>query len=353
MKNMVSYYQGKKVFITGHTGFKGSWLCHILSSWGAEVLGFSSGQPTEPSLFELSDTEKLVKSEIGDIRDFEHLSKTYKSFLPDIVIHLAAQPLVRESYADPRYTYETNVLGTVNLLECIRLYPSASSVLNVTTDKVYENKEWEWGYRESEALNGFDPYSNSKSCSDIATQSYIKSFFYRETSPAISIARAGNVIGGGDFSKDRIIPDSVEACSKNEVIHVRNPYSIRPYQHVLEPLSAYLWIIFRQASDHSLADCYNVGPNEDDCVTTGKLVSLFCDAWGQEAKWETKAEKNAVHEANFLKLDCSKIKSRLGWYPIWNIDDAVSNTVEWSKAWLAGESVSDVMDRQIKKYFGF
>ena len=238
MKNMVSYYQGKKVFVTGHTGFKGSWLCHILSSWGADVLGYSNGLPTEPGLFELSGTEKLVRSEIGDIRDFEHLSKTYKSFLPDIVIHLAAQPLVRESYADPRYTYETNVIGTVNLLECIRLYPSASSVLNVTTDKVYENKEWEWGYREIEALNGFDPYSNSKSCSDIATQSYIKSFFSRETSPAISIARAGNVIGGGDFSKDRIIPDSVEACSKNEVIHVRNPYSIRPYQHVLEPLSA-------------------------------------------------------------------------------------------------------------------
>lgn len=353
MKNMVSYYKGKKVFITGHTGFKGSWLCHILSSWGADVLGYSNGLPTEPSLFELSGTEKLVRSEIGDIRDFEHLSKTYKSFLPDIVIHLAAQPLVRESYADPRYTYETNVMGTVNLLECIRLHPSASSVLNITTDKVYENKEWEWGYREIEALNGFDPYSNSKSCSDIATQSYIKSFFSRKTSPAISIARAGNVIGGGDFSKDRIIPDSVEACSKNKVIHVRNPYSIRPYQHVLEPLSAYLWIIFRQASDHSLADCYNVGPNEDDCVTTGKLVSLFCEAWGEGAKWETKAEKNAVHEANFLKLDCSKIRSRLGWYPIWNIDNAVSNTVEWSKAWLAGESVSDVMDRQIKKYFGF
>lgn len=353
MKNMVSYYQGKKVFVTGHTGFKGSWLCHILSSWGADVLGYSNGLPTEPSLFELSGTEKLVRSEIGDIRDFEHLSKTYKSFLPDIVIHLAAQPLVRESYADPRYTYETNVMGTVNLLECIRLYPSASSVLNVTTDKVYENKEWEWGYREIEALNGFDAYSNSKSCSDIATQSYIKSFFSRETSPAISIARAGNVIGGGDFSKDRIIPDSVGACSKNEVIHVRNPYSIRPYQHVLEPLSAYLWIIFRQASDHSLADCYNVGPNEDDCVTTGKLVSLFCEAWGEGAKWETKAEKNAVHEANFLKLDCSKIKSRLGWYPIWNIDNAVYNTVEWSKAWLAGENVFNVMARQIKKYFGF
>lgn len=199
MKELMSFYKGKKVFVTGHTGFKGTWLCHILATCGAEVLGYSEGFPTNPSLYKLAKTDNLVKSQIGDIRDFELLSKTYKDFLPDIVIHLAAQPLVRESYSFPRYTYETNVMGTVNLLECIRLFPSAFSVLNVTTDKVYENKEWEWGYRETEALNGYDPYSNSKSCSDIVTQSYIKSFFYDSGSPAISIARAGNVIGGGGF----------------------------------------------------------------------------------------------------------------------------------------------------------
>lgn len=353
MKELSSFYKGKKVFVTGHTGFKGTWLCHILATCGAEVLGYSDGFPTNPSLYKLAKTDNLVKSQIGDIRDFELLSKTYKDFLPDIVIHLAAQPLVRESYSFPRYTYETNVMGTVNLLECIRLFPSAFSVLNVTTDKVYENKEWEWGYRETEALNGYDPYSNSKSCSDIVTQSYIKSFFYDSGSPAISIARAGNVIGGGDFSKDRIIPDSVKACCNKQAIFVRNPFSIRPYQHVLEPLSAYLWILYKQSIDRSLADSYNVGPNEDDCVTTKELVSLFCEAWGEGARWESKAQKNALHEANFLKLDCSKIKSRLGWHPIWNIRQAVDATVDWSKVWQSGNDVSSEMDIQIKKYFGF
>lgn len=351
MKDIANFYKGKKVLITGHTGFKGTWLCHILSLWGARVTGYSNEIPTDPSLYELSNTDSLVDSRIGDIRDLENLRSVYENCKPEIVIHLAAQPLVRESYSRPLYTYETNVLGTVNLLECIRNFPCAKSVLNVTTDKVYENKEWEWGYRENEPLNGFDPYSNSKSCSDIITQSYIKSFFNEEKSPAISIARAGNVIGGGDFSKDRIIPDCVQACAEHKSINVRNPYSIRPYQHVLEPLAAYLLILSVQAQNSALAGSYNVGPNEEDCVTTGKLVDIFCKAWGEGASWVSNTEKHAVHEARFLKLDCSKIKSRLNWSPSWNIARAVDETVKWSKVWLCGGDVEAEMKRQINEFF--
>ena len=350
MKNMVSYYQGKKVFVTGHTGFKGSWLCHILSSWGADVLGYSNGLPTEPSLFELSGTEKLVRSEIGDIRDFEHLSKTYKSFLPDIVIHLAAQPLVRESYADPRYTYETNVMGTVNILECIRQTDSVRSFLNVTTDKVYHNREWEWGYREDDPLDGFDPYSNSKSCSELVTHSYKNSFFM-DGAPAVSTARAGNVIGGGDFAADRIIPDCIRAALEGKPIPVRNPHSTRPFQHVLEPLYAYLMIAAMQYEESRYSGYYNVGPDDRSCLTTGELADLFCTAWGNGAAWENLCQ-GGPHEANFLKLDCSRIRNRLGWKPRWQVDEAVVNTAKWYQAWLAGQNMAEYTDCQIKEYFG-
>lgn len=266
------------------------------------------------------------------------------------MLHLAAQPIVRDSYKEPRDTYETNVMGTVNLLECVRISDTVRSVLNVTTDKVYHNKEWIWGYRENDPLDGYDPYSNSKSCSELVTHSYVSSFFSGDSAPAVSTARAGNVIGGGDFANDRIIPDCVRAMQAGRAIRVRNPYSIRPYQHVLEPLFAYLMIAARQYEDKRLSGWYNVGPDDCDCVTTGQLVNLFCDKWGAGARWENQAETNAPHEANFLKLDCSKIKAVLGWKPAWHIDEAVEMTVRWSKRWLAGEDIPAVMDEQISTY---
>ena len=265
------------------------------------------------------------------------------------MFHLAAQPIVRESYINPKETYEINVQGTVNLLECVRQSESVRSVVNVTTDKVYDNQEWEWGYRENDRLDGYDPYSNSKSCSELATHSYIRSFF-KDQGVAVSTMRAGNVIGGGDFSKDRIIPDCVRAVQRKEKIVVRNPYSVRPYQHVLEPLHAYLMAAWQQAVHPEYAGCYNVGPEEKDCITTGELVQLFCEKWGPEASWETQS-LGGPHEAGFLKLDCSKIKSRFSWKPVWDIEKAVEKTVEWTKAYMHKESVSECMDRQIKEFW--
>ncbi len=348
MMDILEFYRGKRVFVTGHTGFKGSWLCRILLRAGAQVTGYSLEPPTQPNLFELADLQENMTSIIADVRDFETLYASFCQAKPQIVLHLAAQPIVRDSYRNPRYTYETNVMGTVNLLECVRLCGGVQSVLNVTTDKVYHNREWVWGYREEEMLDGFDPYSNSKSCSELVTHCYKNSFFSNEDAPAISTARAGNVIGGGDFANDRIIPDCVRAMQNKEVIGVRNPYSTRPYQHVLEPLFAYLMIAAMQAQDKKYAGWYNVGPDECDCVTTGTLVQMFCDQWGDGASWQNKAEQNAPHEANFLKLDCSKIKACFGWKPRWHIEKAIEMTCLWSKAYLAGEKISDVMDEQIE-----
>lgn len=344
----MNFYKGKKVFVTGHTGFKGSWLCRILLNAGAEVTGYSLPAPTEPNLFSMSNLEKEMNSVIGDIRDAENLKKCIHTSQPEIVLHLAAQPIVRESYQSPAYTYETNVMGTVNILECVRQSSSVKSFLNVTTDKVYQNNEWHWGYRENEPLDGFDPYSNSKSCSELVTHSYKNSFF-ADGSVAVSTARAGNVIGGGDFAKDRIIPDCVRAIQNNETIIVRNPYSTRPYQHVLEPLFAYLMIAQKQQENGKYAGWYNVGPDECDCLTTGKLVDLFCKTWGKGASWENRSV-SGPHEANFLKLDCSKIKAILGWKPTWHITEAVDNTCRWTKAWLDGQDIPAEMDRQILKY---
>lgn len=346
----LSFYKGKKVFVTGHTGFKGSWLCKILVNAGAEVTGYSLNPPTKPSLFELSDLEKEMKSIIGDVRDFDTLKSSLEETQPEIVFHLAAQPIVRDSYKDPRYTYETNVMGTVNILECVRLIPSIKSVLNITTDKVYKNNEWEWGYRENEPLDGYDPYSNSKSCSELVTHSYKNSFFI-DGKVAVSTARAGNVIGGGDFANDRIIPDCVRAMASNQVIGVRNPYSTRPYQHVLEPLSVYLMIAQKQYEDSKYQGYYNVGPDDCDCVTTGDLVDLFCKYWGEEAKWQNQAEENAPHEANFLKLDCSKIKSTFGWKPRWHIDECMDMTCRFSKVYLSNGDISEEMNKEIKYFF--
>ncbi|MBR4131683.1 MAG: CDP-glucose 4,6-dehydratase [Oscillospiraceae bacterium] len=346
----LSFYRGRRVFVTGHTGFKGSWLCRMLTGAGAIVTGYSLEPSAYPNLFSLAALEPGMHSVIGDVRDFDRLLAAFQEARPEIVFHLAAQPLVRDSYRDPKYTYETNVLGTVNLLECVRRTEGVRSVLNVTTDKVYLNREWCWGYREDEPLDGYDPYSNSKSCSELVTHSYVRSFFSGADAPAVSTARAGNVLGGGDFAKDRIIPDCVRAMQAGRTIGVRNPDSTRPYQHVLEPLSAYLLIAQRQYEDRHFAGYYNVGPDECDCVTTGELVTLFCDCWGEGAAWADQAEENAPHEANFLKLDCSRIKTVLGWRPRWHIAECMEMTCRFSKLWLAGGSVPAEMDKEIREY---
>ena len=343
-----TFYKYKKVFVTGHTGFKGSWLCKILSSFGAEVCGYSLYPSTEPSLFEIAKVENDINSHIGDIRDYYSLKKTFDEFKPEIVLHLAAQPIVRDSYKEPAYTYETNVMGTVNLLECIRLSNCVKSFLNVTTDKVYLNREWDRGYKEDDMLDGYDPYSNSKSCSELVTHSYKNSFF-NGSDIAISTARAGNVIGGGDFSNDRIIPDCVRAAMNNEDIIVRNPYSTRPYQHVLEPLFAYLMIAAKQYEDNNYAGWYNVGPDDRDCFETGKLVDLFIKHWNGNLKWINQYD-GGPHEANFLKLDSSRIKKVFGWKPKWDLDTAVQKTVEWTKCYLNDENISDCMNNQINEY---
>ena len=337
------------MLVTGHSGFKGSWLCKLLVRLGADVTGYSLAPGTNPSLFDLADIGEICNSIIGDVRDFELLQKVFDETNPEIVLHLAAQPIVRDSYKEPRYTYETNVMGTVNVMECVRNCPSVKSFLNVTTDKVYLNKEWAWGYREDDMLDGFDPYSNSKSCSELVTHSYKNSFF-QDGAVAISTARAGNVIGGGDFANDRIIPDCVRAAVSGQKIIVRNPHSTRPYQHVLEPLFAYLMICAKQYEDNSFAGWYNVGPDDQDCFKTGALVDLFVKHWGNGLEWETPSSVEGPHEANFLKLDCSKIKSVYSWSPRWNLDSAISKVVEWSKCWQSGESVNACMDMQIDEY---
>lgn len=345
----LTWFQNKNILITGHTGFKGSWLCKILVDAGAKVTGYSLEAPTTPNLFELCGVADQMNSIIGDIRDREHLMQVFDDVQPEIVMHLAAQPIVRDSYKDPVYTYETNVMGTVNVCEAVRLHPCVKSFLNVTTDKVYQNKEWEWGYRENEPLDGYDPYSNSKSCSELVTHSYINSF-YCDMDVAASTARAGNVIGGGDFANDRIIPDCVRAAMKGENIIVRNPHSTRPYQHVLEPLQMYLTIVKEQYEDASKAGFYNVGPDDCDCVTTGDLVDLFVKSWDDGLAWVNQSD-GGPHEANFLKLDCAKVKRVFGWQPRWHVEEAVQKTVEWSKVYAAGGDISACMEQQIQDFF--
>ena len=364
-------YGGKKVLITGHTGFKGSWLCAILVLCGAKVYGYALNPPQKDGLFDIifgkgageasgsglklfgRDGLLLCESHIGDIRDFDELKEFYDSIRPDYVFHLAAQPIVRDSYRIPRETYETNVMGTVNLLECIRLLPCPKAVLNVTTDKVYMNEERpDYGYREDDKLDGFDPYSNSKSCSELVTHSY-KASFFSEKGPAISTARAGNVIGGGDFANDRIIPDCVRAASRGERIFIRNPYSVRPYQHVLEPLYVYLEICALSGEDKKYEGWYNVGPDDRDCVTTGELSDMFTAAWGEGIAKENAKAPDGPHEANFLKLDNSKIKDVFSWSPNWDVRTAVKKTVDWSKAWLKGNEDANLeMEKQIREFFG-
>ena len=344
---ITDFYKDKRVLVTGHTGFKGTWLSRMLTMLGADVYGYSLLPPTNPSAFEIIDLGQYVKSSINDVADYERLSLFYQEVKPDIVFHLAAQPLVREGYRDPRRTYISNVLGTVNIMECVREY-GAKSVLNVTTDKVYDNiEDSNHAYTENERLDGFDPYSNSKSCSELVTHSYVRSFL-RNVCP-VSTARAGNVIGGGDFASERIIPDCVRSAIGGKDVILRNPNSIRPYQHVLEPLYSYLMIAMKQTEGPDVAGSYNIGPGNEDCVTTGQLADLFCKYWGNGLEWKS-LNDNGPHEANYLKLDNTKIKLKLGISPIWHIDDAVQKTVEWTKEWCQGNDMLECTDRQIREY---
>jgi len=345
------FYRGKIVLVTGHTGFKGSWLCKILINSGAKVIGYSLPAPTNPNLYSLSGIENNIVSIIGDIRDYDKLMLTFEKYQPEIVFHLAAQPIVRESYKEPRYTYETNVMGTVNVLECARKTSSVKSVLNVTTDKVYLNSdEYGHSFKEDEPLDGYDPYSNSKSCSELVTHSYKKSFF-NDANIAISTARAGNVIGGGDFSIDRILPDAVRAIEKKKDIIVRNPSSTRPYQFVLEPLYLYLLIAEKQYKDKKYQGYYNVGPDEVDCVTTGELMDIFCKTWEGDAKWHS-TNNDGPHEAGYLKLDCSKARKIFNWKPRTHINDAIEYVCEWTKAYFDNkDDVSRIMDSEIIRFF--
>ncbi len=357
-KEELNFFAGKRVLLTGHTGFKGSWLTRILNLAGAEVTGVSLA-PEEGGLYPMAverlHPEGRLQSELFDIRDFDRLLSLMQERKPELVIHMAAQPIVRTSYREPRLTYETNVMGTVNLLEAVRLTESVRAVVNVTTDKVYKNEERGEGFREEEPLDGYDPYSNSKSCSELVTHSYVNSFF-RDRNIAVSTARAGNVIGGGDFAVDRIIPDSIRAALEGKSVGVRNPYSIRPFQHVLEPLFMYLTILRAEALDPSLAGAYNIGPEDRDCVTTGDLVTRFCRAWNRslpegqaELGWEDIGNVGP-HEATFLKLDCSLARKTFGWKPVWDIDRALEETVAWTRVYAGGGNVGEEMDREIRAF---
>lgn len=345
------FYKGKRVWITGHTGFKGTWLCKILLELGAEVGGYALEPNEEQLLFEMSDIKPHITNIYGNICDLEKLTKEMKSFNPDIVIHMAAQPLVRESYRNPVETYHTNVLGTVNILEAVRQCVNVKSVINVTTDKVYKNLETDMAYKETDILDGFDPYSNSKSCSELVTNGYKNSFF-RDTDVAISTCRAGNVIGGGDFSKDRIIPDCVKAAIAGEKIEIRNPYSTRPYQHVLDPLGAYLLVAKRQYADKaSFEGSYNIGPDAGENMTTKDLVELFCRVWGDNTGYTVRQEQNVLHEAKLLSLDCTKAKNVLLWSKAWDMEKTVEKTVEWYKVYAKCGDINACMENQIKEFW--
>lgn len=349
-----SLWKGKKVFVTGHTGFKGSWLCLWLHALGAEVTGYALKPPTQPSLFEDARIGDLVNSVIGDVENLALLQETVKSAKPDLVIHMAAQPLVRESYNIPVETYRTNVMGTVHLFEAVRQCKTVRAVINVTTDKCYDNKEWVWGYRETDPLGGYDPYSNSKACSEMVTSSYRSSFFnprdYATHGVAIASARAGNVIGGGDWAKDRLVPDCICSLLKQENIHIRNPHSIRPWQHVLEPLSGYLLLGQKLLQEGLLyGEGWNFGPNDADAQPVQWIVEKICNKWQGDTSYVID-QGNHPHEATYLKLDCSKAKSILGWQPRWSLEQALDKIVNWAKVYQANGNIRDVCLTQIEEY---
>lgn len=348
------FWQGKRVLITGHTGFKGSWLSLWLQSMEAQVVGYALAPPTTPSLFEVADVAQGMTSIIGDIRDLAHLKTVFAKHQPEIVIHMAAQPLVRYSYIEPVETYSTNVMGTVNLFEAVRATPSVKAVINVTTDKCYENKEWAWGYRENEAMGGFDPYSSSKGCAELVTAAYRNSYFhsdkYATHGVSIASARAGNVIGGGDWAEDRLIPDIMRAISQGKPVNIRNPHATRPWQHVLEPLSGYLVLaekLYTEGANY--AEGWNFGPNDEDAESVQWIVEKLTQSWGEGASWVLDGGDHP-HEAHYLKLDCSKAKARLNWYPRWHLDVALENIVEWQHAYQSSKEIKTVTLEQIQRY---
>lgn len=348
-------WNGKKVLITGHTGFKGSWLCLLLHNLGAEVYGYALDPPTNPSLFVEANIEELITSFIGDIRDFKNLQEVFQKVRPEVVIHMAAQALVRESYKFPVITYSTNVMGTVHLLEACRNTSSVKAVVNVTTDKCYEKREWHWGYRENEAMGGYDPYSSSKGCSELVTSAYRNSYFnptdYKNHGLAIASARAGNVIGGGDWADDRLIPDFIRSISNGEKLKIRSPYAIRPWQHVLDPLTGYLTLAEKLYTEGPrFADSWNFGPDDDGAKNVEWIARTVCRLWDDNASFEIDSHPQP-HEAHYLKLDCSKAKSELAWTPSWSIQIALESIVTWNKSRLSGENMRQVTLNQIKQYF--
>lgn len=356
-----AFWNKKKVFVTGHTGFKGSWLCMLLNYMGAEVSGYALDPPTDPSLYNLCRIDDNVQSTIADIRDLETLKAAMQKAEPDIVIHMAAQALVRYSYQNPVDTYAVNVMGTVNLLEAVRQTPSVKAVVNVTTDKCYENKEWLWAYREDEPMGGYDPYSSSKACSEIVTAAYRRSFFGRDGRDnrdrrddfiaAIATARAGNVIGGGDWAEDRLIPDFVRAIRQNEKIRIRSPRAIRPWQHVLEPLSGYLSLAEKLFEEgHKYEGAWNFGPDDSDAKSVEWIVSKMCSDWGYGAAYEIDTHPQP-HEATSLKLDCSKAKVLLDWHPRWTLEKTLHTIIQFTQAWQRNENLKHVCQEQIKDYF--
>jgi len=349
-----AFWKGKRVLLTGHTGFKGSWLSLWLQSMGAQVVGYALAPPTNPSLFEVAEVGQGMTSIIGDIRDLEHLRAVFAEHRPEIVIHMAAQPLVRYSYIEPVETYSTNVMGTVNLLEAVRSTDSVKAVVNVTTDKCYENREWAWGYRENEAMGGYDPYSSSKGCAELVTAAYRNSYFhpekYKTHSVALATGRAGNVIGGGDWAEDRLIPDIMRAITEGSPVNIRNPHAIRPWQHVLEPLSGYLLLaqkLYEEGAGY--AEGWNFGPNDEDAKPVQWIVERLTKAWGEGASWVLDGGDHP-HEAHYLKLDCSKAKMRLGWHPRWHLQTTLASTIRWNKQWIAGENMKTVSLQQITDY---
>jgi len=344
------FWKDKKVFLTGHTGFKGSWLSLWLQSMGAVVKGYSLAPPTNPSLFLVADVAKNMESQIGDIRDLDKLKESMLAFDPAILIHMAAQPLVRLSYVAPVDTYTTNVIGTVNVLEAARICPNLKAIVSVTTDKCYENKEWAWGYRENEPMGGHDPYSSSKGCAELVSSAYRNSFFNTKESAALATARAGNVIGGGDWADDRLIPDILKAFENSKSVVVRNPLSTRPWQHVLEPLSGYL-VLAEHLHDYGqdYAEAWNFGPKEEDCKPVHWILDQMVATWGEGAGWELD-QNSHPHEAGFLKLDCSKAAARLHWRPKWNLENTLGLIVNWHQDWRAGKNINERCLQEIANY---
>lgn len=347
-----SFWKDKRVFVTGHTGFKGTWLSLWLHSLGAIVTGYALQPPTNPSLYKLCGADELLSSIIADVRNKEALNQTIQNAQPEILFHMAAQPLVRYSYLNPVETYETNVMGTVNLLESVRECKSVRAVVNITTDKCYQNNEWYWGYRENDPLGGYDPYSASKACSELITASYRKAFFNDKNSVALASVRAGNVIGGGDWAEDRLIPDCIKSLLKSEPIMIRNPNAIRPWQHVLEPLCGYLMLaeqLYKDGTDFT--EAWNFGPDDTDVKTVEWIVNTMCQKWGNAASF-TIVEGDHPHEAQYLKLDCSKARQKLNWHPRWNLGMALDKVVEWTLAYKDGKDMSKVCLNQIADYCG-